>query len=167
MRFSTLALGASLSLFCAFVARPAVGGGCTATPNVEAVGTGSAGASGVPALEGVGTPIAGTPGTFRFRVRGAMPYAPGVLLLARLEAPVYSGTFETTLWTSPFFVPFLFQCDENGEALVSPGPTTAALDSLCGLDLIGQASIFDPTGPGGSTWTNGLRFRFGGGVLGD
>jgi hypothetical protein len=29
------------------------------------------------------------------------------------------------------------------------------------MDLIAQVTLFDFTGPGGATWSNGLRFRFG------
>jgi hypothetical protein len=84
-----------------------------------------------------------------------------VLFLARHEQPTFSSTFATTLWTGPFTVAVPFQCDGSGHAVIAPDRTNAALASLCGLDLIAQASVFDFTGPGGATWTNGLRFRFG------
>lgn len=134
---------------------------CAATPNVEQIGTSTAGAFGAPVLEGIGTPQVGVAGSFHFEVQGGVPFAPGVLFLARREQPLYSTTYSTTLWTGPYTVAVLFQCDANGRATIMPGRTSAALHALCGLDLISQATVFDFTGPGGATWTNGLRFRFG------
>jgi hypothetical protein len=134
---------------------------CSAAPHVEPVGSSSSGAFGAPALAGLGTPQVGLPGSFRFEISGGAPNAPGVLYLARHEQPIFSGFFSTTLWTGPSTVAVPFQCDGNGYALVTPSRTNAALPGLCGLDLIAQASVFDFTAPGGATWTNGLRFRFG------
>jgi hypothetical protein len=133
---------------------------CGATPNVQVVGVGSAGAFGTPSLDGIGVPQVGVPGSFHFEISGGVPFAPGVLVLSRTENPTFSATYDTTLWGA-FTVSVPFVCDDNGHAVVMPGRTSHALNMLCGLDLIAQATVFDFTGPGGATWTNGLRFRFG------
>jgi hypothetical protein len=137
------------------------GGSCGASPNLEAVGTGSGGAFGVPQLSGAGVPDIDTPGAFSFSVTGGVPHAPGILIVARREQPIVSPTFQTTIYTgaSGHFVPFV--CDANGDATIAPGPTTTPISALCGLDLIAQATVFDFTASGGAAWTNGLRFRFG------
>lgn len=134
---------------------------CTATPNVQTVGTSTSGAFGAPSLGGVGTPQVGVPGSFHFEITGGAPFAPGVLLLARNEQPLFSPTFGATIWTGPYVLSVPFVCDGNGHAFVMPGRTSAAVAQLCGLDLISQATVFDFTATGGATWTNALRFRFG------
>ena len=158
MRVLITALVASILPLSMLVAQG--GGACPATPNVEVVGVGSAGAFGTPSLVGVGEPQVGVPGSFHFEINGGVPFAPGVLALARVEHPTFSSTYNTTLWGA-FTVSVPFVCDGNGHAVVMPGRTNNSLNVLCGLDLIGQATVFDFTGPGGATWTNGLRFRFG------
>lgn len=152
---TTLALALSALLFAAAGGTP-----CNSLPSLEAFGTGSAGLFGTPALSGNGLPdIAGT--AFRFQVAGAFPNAPGVLVLSRHEDAVWSPTFQTTLYTSPWVVLVPFQCDAAGNALIATAPTTHPVAELCGLDAVAQAVVFDFTGPGGGAWTQGLRFRFG------
>ena len=133
---------------------------CGATPHVEAVGASTSGAFGAPTLAGIGVPQVGVPNSFHFEIDTGVPFGSGVLWLARTEQPLFSPTYGATLW-GPFTVSVLFQCDVNGHASVMPGRTSHALNKLCGLDLIAQATLLDFTGPGGATWTNGLRFRFG------
>jgi hypothetical protein len=159
MRTLLLIAAASALSLTAVLAR---GGGvtCSATPNVEPVGLATSGAFGAPTLTGVGTPLAGVPNSFHFEIDNGAPFAPGVLWLSRHEQPTFSPVYGVTLWGA-FTVPVLFQCDANGHASVMPMRTTNALNVLCGLDLVGQATVLDFTGPGGATWTNGLRFRFG------
>jgi len=142
------------------LARP-LGGVCNSIPNNESVGSGSGGAFGVPQLVGLGVPDIDTPGSFSFRVTGGVPGAPGILILARREDPIFSPTFQTTIYTGAVGVTVPFLCDGTGAAVIAPGPTNHPIAELCGLDLIAQATVFDFTAPGGSAWSNGLRFRFG------
>jgi hypothetical protein len=137
------------------------GGGCGALPAVEPVGSGTGGFFGVPQLEGVGVPDISTPGSFSFRISGGVPGAPGLLILARREQPLWSPTYGTTIYTGTSGIAVPFTCDGQGEATLTPSPTSQPIAELCGLDLIAQATVFDFTAPGGAAWTNGLRFRFG------
>jgi hypothetical protein len=155
------ALGCATFATLLVSAAPRGGGGCGALPGLEPVGSGSGGAFGVPMLEGQGVPDISTPGSFSFRISGGVPGAPGLLILARREQPIFSPSFGTTIYTGTSGVIVPFVCDGQGIATLSPSPTTQPISELCGLDLIAQATVFDFTAPGGAGWTNGLRFRFG------
>lgn len=133
---------------------------CNSLPNLEAFGTGSGGQFGTPVLAGNGLPDIASTG-FRFQVSGAFPSAPGMLVLSRHEAATWSPTYQTTIYTSPWVVLVPFHCDGTGAATIAAGPTTHPIAELCGLDVVAQAVVFDFTGPGGATWTQGLRLRFG------
>lgn len=142
-------------------ARPVGGGGCNSFAAVSSVGVGSGGFFGALVLQGVGQPSIDGAGDFGFRITGGVPNGPGVLAISRNEQPTFSSTYQTTLYcgATPVFVPFQF--DATGAATVRPGATTTPLAELCGRPLIAQAAGFDFTAPGGTGWTNGMRFTFG------
>ncbi len=155
-----LLLSLALAAFVAS-ARPVGVGQCNAPASSSAVGLGSGGAFGIPTLSALGQPLIDGSGAFGFRITGGVPNAPGVLALSRNEQPQFSSTYQTTLYAGPTPVFVLFQFDAAGEATVRPAAITAPIAELCGRALIAQAACFDFTAPGGSGWTNGLRFSFG------
>jgi hypothetical protein len=160
---AAVACAVLLAISASPFAAPRSGGGgtCGATPSVSTVGSGSGGSFGVPALEGLGTPEISAPGSFSFRITGGVPGAPGVLILARREQPLFAPVFGTTIYTGSSGLAIPFTCDLQGVATLAPAPTSHPIGELCGLDLIAQATVFDFTAPGGAAWSNGLRFRFG------
>ena len=137
------------------------GPGCGVAPALSTVGGGSAGFFGAPRLAGLGLPELSTPGSFALQITGGVPHAPGVLILARREQPLFSAAFQTTIYSGSSGVSLPFVLDSSGAVVLAPGPTSHPLSALCGLDLIAQAVVFDFTALGGGAWTNGLRFRFG------
>lgn len=128
-------------------------------PAWERLGGGSAGAFGPSQLEYAGSPICGRP--FRVRLVNGPPGAHGCAGFSFVEQELPLPFFDVTAFIGfPLFALDVFVLDESGRSpwmleWAASGPV------LCGSSFVIQGMLDDPSGPGGSTFSDARRVTFG------
>ena len=151
-------LGVLTLMFAPAATPAATPTGCNAIASVTYLGPGTHGTSGAPELSVVGASVIGGP--FAFRVSGGPSNATGVLVCSPRGQERFLPAYGATFYPKNLRILEPFTLDANGvsQALLTQPALSAG---ACGSTWVCQAVVDDWAAPGGRSFTQGLRLRFG------